>query len=32
VTHDWSEVQALCSEVLIMERGQIVRRETINKG
>lgn len=26
VTHDWSEVQALCDEVLVMERGQIVRR------
>lgn len=29
VTHDWEEVQALCAEALIMERGQIVRRETI---
>jgi molybdate transport system ATP-binding protein len=29
VTHDWDEVQALCSEGLIMERGQIVRREQI---
>lgn len=27
VTHDWGEVQALCAEVLIMERGKIVRRE-----
>jgi molybdate transport system ATP-binding protein len=27
VTHDWDEVQALCSEVLIMERGKIVKRE-----
>lgn len=26
VTHDWEEVQALCSEALIMERGRIVRR------
>jgi molybdate transport system ATP-binding protein len=26
VTHDWSEVQAMCSEALIMERGRIVRR------
>lgn len=30
VTHDWSEVEALCSEALIMERGKIVRRETVN--
>ena len=29
VTHDWNEVQSLCAEVLIMERGQIVRRESI---
>jgi molybdate transport system ATP-binding protein len=29
VTHDWDEVQALCAEALIMERGQIVRREAI---
>jgi len=29
VTHDWDEVQALCAEALIMERGQIVRRELI---
>jgi molybdate transport system ATP-binding protein len=29
VTHDWSEVQALCAEALIMERGEIVRRELI---
>lgn len=27
VTHDWQEVQALCSEALILERGKIVRRE-----
>jgi molybdate transport system ATP-binding protein len=27
VTHDWQEVQALCAEALIMERGKIVRRE-----
>jgi molybdate transport system ATP-binding protein len=27
VTHDWQEVQALCSEALIMERGKIIRRE-----
>ena len=32
VTHDWSEVQALCSEALIMERGEIVRRERIQQG
>ena len=29
VTHDWDEVQSLCAEALIMERGEIVRRETI---
>jgi molybdate transport system ATP-binding protein len=29
VTHDWNEVQALCGEALIMERGKIVRRELI---
>jgi molybdate transport system ATP-binding protein len=29
VTHDWEEVQALCAEALIMERGEIVRRELI---
>jgi molybdate transport system ATP-binding protein len=29
VTHDWDEVQALCAEALIMERGRIVRRENI---
>jgi molybdate transport system ATP-binding protein len=29
VTHDWDEVQALCAEALIMERGEIVRREMI---
>ncbi len=26
VTHDWSEVQALCTEVLVLEQGRIVRR------
>jgi len=26
VTHDWSEVIALCQEVLVLERGQFVRR------
>jgi molybdate transport system ATP-binding protein len=31
VTHDWDEVQALCAEALIMERGEIVRRELIPK-
>ena len=29
VTHDWDEVRALCAEALILERGEIVRRETI---
>jgi len=29
VTHDWEEVQALCAEALIMEQGQIMRRELI---
>jgi molybdate transport system ATP-binding protein len=29
VTHDWHEVQALCGEALIMERGSIVRRERL---
>jgi len=29
VTHDWNEVQALCAEALIMERGEIMRREAI---
>jgi molybdate transport system ATP-binding protein len=29
VTHDWDEVQALCGEALIMERGSIVRREQL---
>jgi len=29
VTHDWGEVQALCAEALIIEQGQIVRREPI---
>lgn len=27
VTHDWDEVESLCGEALIMERGKIVRRE-----
>lgn len=31
VTHDWDEVQALCAEALIMERGKIVRRGSIQK-
>jgi molybdate transport system ATP-binding protein len=26
VTHDWDEVQALCQEVLILERGRFTRR------
>lgn len=26
VTHDWTEVRALCSEVLVLERGRIVDR------
>ena len=26
VTHDWSEVQALCTEVLVLEQGRIARR------
>jgi molybdate transport system ATP-binding protein len=30
VTHDWVEVQAICSEVLVMERGRIVRREVLS--
>lgn len=29
VTHDWAEVQALCAEALIMEHGNIVRREQL---
>jgi len=29
VTHDWEEARALCAEALIMERGQIVRRESL---
>lgn len=29
VTHDWTEVEALCGEALIMERGNIVRRDLI---
>jgi len=28
VTHDWDEVQSLCTEALIMDRGQIVRKES----
>ena len=31
VTHDWDEVKALCSEALILERGEIVRRELITQ-
>jgi molybdate transport system ATP-binding protein len=31
VTHDWAEAQALCEEALIMERGKIVRRESLKK-
>ena len=26
VTHDWGEVQALCTEALVMEQGRLVRR------
>lgn len=26
VTHDWNEVQALCSEVLVLESGRLTRR------
>ena len=26
VTHDWPEVRSLCNEVLMMERGRVVRR------
>lgn len=29
VTHDWDEVQALCGEVLIIERGKVVKRESL---
>jgi len=29
VTHDWEEARALCAEALIMERGKIVRRESL---
>lgn len=29
VTHDWAELQALCSEVLVMERGRIVQRDNV---
>lgn len=29
VTHDWAELQALCSEVLVMERGRIARRDKL---
>lgn len=32
VTHDWDEVQALCAEALIMERGKVVRREKLKRG
>lgn len=31
VTHDWSEVEALCTEVLVLEQGKIVRRELMGK-
>ncbi|HLX72417.1 MAG TPA: ATP-binding cassette domain-containing protein [Verrucomicrobiae bacterium] len=31
VTHDWAELQALCSEVLVMERGRIIRRDNVVK-
>jgi molybdate transport system ATP-binding protein len=31
VTHDWDEVQTLCAEALIMERGKVVRREQLGK-
>jgi molybdate transport system ATP-binding protein len=31
VTHDWDEVQALCAEALIVERGKMTRRETIER-
>ncbi|HET7626648.1 MAG TPA: ATP-binding cassette domain-containing protein [Verrucomicrobiae bacterium] len=30
VTHDWNEARALCAEALIMERGKILRRESLN--
>jgi molybdate transport system ATP-binding protein len=29
VTHDWDEVRTLCTEALIMERGEIVKRELV---
>lgn len=29
VTHDWAEVQSLCAEALMMERGRVVRRENL---
>jgi molybdate transport system ATP-binding protein len=29
VTHDWAELQALCSEALVMEHGRILRREVL---
>jgi len=29
VTHDWSEVQSICDEALIMERGKFVRTERL---
>jgi len=32
VTHDWTEVQAMCREALIMERGKFVRTELIDAG
>ncbi len=31
VTHDWPEVQLLCNEVLVMERGRILRRGKPNE-
>jgi ABC-type dipeptide/oligopeptide/nickel transport system ATPase component len=31
VTHDWNEVEAICGEVLIMERGKIVPKEVVKK-
>jgi len=30
VTHDWSEVQAMCAEALILERGKIVRQSVVS--
>jgi molybdate transport system ATP-binding protein len=29
VTHDWAEVQALCAEALIMERGRVVSQKIL---